>query len=137
MKRYLTFAATLLLTAAATFAAEAQTKPAPRKAVQPRPRAAAPKGETMKDGFLMKDGKVMMTRNGQTEVLTADNTLVNGTKVAANGSVMLTDGTSTMLKEGDYVSLTGRMNTMAMKAEQDSLMNLSKNGRKVKVKNKK
>lgn len=137
MNQYRTLGAALLLVGAASLTAEAQTKVAPRKAVQPRPRAAAPKGETMKDGFLMKDGKVMVTRDAHTEVLASETALVNGTKVNGNGTVTLADGTTATLKEGDYVSLTGRMTTMAMKAEQDSLMQLAKNGKgKVKMKKK-
>ena len=38
-----------------------------------------------------------------------------------DGTVMMADGTTVRLQEGDYMSLTGRMTTRAMKAEQDSL----------------
>ncbi|UPL48961.1 DUF6799 domain-containing protein [Hymenobacter sublimis] len=137
MKRYpTTILATLLLAAAATLSAQAQTKLPPRRPVQPRAKAAAPVGLTMKDGFLMKGGKVMMTRDAHTEALTSETALVNGTKVRADGTVTLADGTTAMLKEGDYMSLTGRMTTKAMRAEQDSLLQLAKNGGKVKMKKK-
>ncbi|MBX0291746.1 hypothetical protein K3G63_14945 [Hymenobacter sp. HSC-4F20] len=136
MKVYRTLLAGLLLTAAATLSAHAQTKLPPRRPVQPRPKAAAPQGVTLKDGFMMKDGKVMVTRDAHTEPLTAETALVNGTKINADGTVTMANGTTTMLKEGDYMSLTGRMTTKAMKAEQDSLMQLSKNGGKVKMKKK-
>ncbi|UYZ62421.1 DUF6799 domain-containing protein [Hymenobacter weizhouensis] len=132
MKLYPTLAAALLLCAAA-FTTQAQTKLPPRKPVAPRQKVVI-KGETMKDGFLMKEGKVMMTRDAHTSPLTAETSLVNGTKIGADGTVTMADGTSVMLKEGDYVSLTGRLTTMAMKAEQDSLAQLARQGGKGKSK---
>ncbi|MCA8832502.1 DUF6799 domain-containing protein [Hymenobacter pini] len=137
MKLLPTFCAALLLTGLASLSAEAQTKMPPRRPVQPRPRAAAPVGMTMKDGFMMKDGKVMVTRDAHTEALGAETSVVNGTKINPSGMVTMPDGTTTTLKEGDYMSLTGRLTTMAMRAEQDSLMALAKNGKgKVKMKKK-
>ena len=135
MKLYPTLAAALLLGATA-FSAQAQTKLPPRKPVAPRQKVVI-KGETMKDGFLMKEGKVMMTRDAHTAPLTAETALVNGTKVGADGTVTMPDGTTTVLKEGDYMSLTGRLTTLAMKAEQDSLMQLARQGKgKAKIKRK-
>ncbi|RSK43719.1 DUF6799 domain-containing protein [Hymenobacter rigui] len=137
MKWYPTLSAALLLTGLATLTAEAQTTAPPRRSVQPRPRAAAPVGMTMKDGFVVKDGKVMVTRDAHTETLATETSVVNGTKISPAGVVTMPDGTSTTLKEGDYMSLTGRLTTMAMKAEQDSLMALAKNGKgKMKMKKK-
>ncbi|RSK31227.1 DUF6799 domain-containing protein [Hymenobacter metallilatus] len=137
MKWYPTLSAALLLTGLASLSAEAQTKMPPRRPAQPRPRAAAPIGLTMKDGFLVKDGKVMVTRDAHTEILATETSVVNGTKISPAGVVTMPDGTTTTLKEGDYMSLTGRLTTMAMKAEQDSLMQLAKNGKgKVKMKKK-
>lgn len=124
------------LVGASTFSAQAQTKLPPRKPVQPRGKVVI-KGETMKDGFMMKEGKVMMTRDAHTDALTSETTLVNGTKVKADGTVTMADGTTAMLKEGDYMSLTGRMTTAAYKAQQDSLLQVAKEGGKGKMKMKK
>ncbi|MBT9392933.1 hypothetical protein KLP40_07150 [Hymenobacter sp. NST-14] len=130
-----TLMATLLLVAASALQAQAQTKaPARRGGVQPKARMVA-KGVTMKDGYLMKEGKVLETRDAHTGNLSTDVTLVNGTKVAADGTVTMADGTTTTLQEGDYMSLTGRLTTRAMKMEQDSLRNLQVE--KLKVKRKK
>lgn len=119
MKLIVTLVAALLL--GGTVAAQAQTKTPPvRRAVQPKARVVS-KGETMKDGFLMKDGKVLETRNAHTGAISTESALVNGTKVQPDGTVMMADGTTVRLQEGDYMSLTGRMTTRAMKAEQDSL----------------
>lgn len=118
-----TLAATFLLVAATALQVQAQTKAPVRRGAQPKPRVTV-NAATMKDGYLMKDGKVLETRDAHTGNLGADATLVNGTKVAADGTVTMADGTITTLKEGDYMSLTGRLTTMAMKMEQDSLRNL-------------
>ena len=59
------------------------------------------------DGVIMKDGKLLMVKNGQATQLTADLTLDNGTVVKSDGTVQAKDGTTTTLKEGDYVTMEG------------------------------
>lgn len=121
MSQRFTIVATLLLVGAIAFQAEAQTKVPPRRgSIQPKARVVS-QGETMKDGFLMKDGKLLQTINAHTESLSQESALVNGTKVQPDGNVTMADGSSVRLQEGDYMSPTGRLTTRAMKAEQDSL----------------
>ena len=70
----------------------------------------APKpGMQKHEGVIMRDGKLQMMKNGQTTPLTTDLTLDNGTVVMANGTVKTKDGTTTTLKEGDYVGMDGTM----------------------------
>lgn len=121
---------------AASLSTQAQTTMPARKGVQPKQKVVI-KGATMKDGFLMKDGKVMMTRDAHTSELTSETTLVNGTKVGADGAVTMADGTTTKLQEGDYVSLTGRLTSASYKAQQDSIMQAKMAGGKGKMKAKK
>ncbi|AYA37887.1 hypothetical protein D3Y59_13045 [Hymenobacter oligotrophus] len=120
---------------ALTLSAQAQTRPAPRKAATPPPRPVL-KNAGVKDGVLMKQGKVMITENGFTSELTAPNikSFPNGTKVQADGVVVLADGNTSQLQEGDYMSLSGRLTTARMKAEQDSLMQAVKGGQSGKAK---
>ncbi len=59
------------------------------------------------EGIIMKNGKLLMMKNGQTTQLTSDLTLDNGTVVMANGTVKAKDGSTTTLKEGDYISMDG------------------------------
>ena len=75
----------------------------------------APKQNMQKhEGVMMKDGKLLMMKNGQTTQLTTDLTLDNGTVVMTNGTVKAKDGKTTVLKEGDYVSMDGtKMGNMA------------------------
>ncbi|TGE14279.1 DUF6799 domain-containing protein [Hymenobacter elongatus] len=133
----------LLLTlglAVAGFAAQAQTRMPARKPTAPKEKVVVREGVTMKDGVVMQSGKVLVTQQGLTAPLAQPMSLTNGTKIMADGSVTMADGSSVMLKEGDMLSLSGRLTTAVMKAEQDSLIMAVKNGggkSKMKVKNKK
>jgi len=119
-----------------SIAAQAQTKLPPRKPVQPKGKVVS-KGPSVKDGVTLKDGKVLMTQSSLTTTVTQEMALVNGTKIRPDGTVTMTDGTTTTLKEGDYMSLSGRLTTAAYKAQQDSLMQAAKDNSKSKSKKKK
>ena len=103
--------------------AQAQSRPAPRRATAPkaRPKAGA---AMMKDGVTMKDGKLIITEMGSTNTLLADKTLRNGTVITTAGVVTTPDGATNQLHEGDLVSLTGRLSTRAEMVAQDSLSKL-------------
>ena len=118
----------LALVLGSVVAAQAQRRPAPRQ------QAAPPKAPTMKDGAIMQGGKVVITRFGQTETVAAETTLPNGIKVSPDGTVTMQNGTTSMMKEGDYLSLSGRLTTAAQKAEQDSLIKVAMEANKVKIK---
>lgn len=135
MARISTFTFALVLSVG-TLAAQAQTKLPPRKPVQPKSKVVI-KGTTLKDGVMMKEGKLLLTQQGLTNPITQETSLVNGTKILPDGTVTMTDGSSAVLQEGDYMSLSGRLTTVVMKAQQDSLMQAAKDGGKVKVKSKK
>lgn len=113
-------AACCLLTA---YGAQAQSRPAPHARIAPkaRPKAGA---AMLKDGVMMKDGKLIATEMGMTNPVEGDKTLRNGTVITAAGVITGKDGTTTQLKEGDYVSLTGRVETRAEVAAQDSILKL-------------
>ncbi|MCC3160734.1 hypothetical protein LJ737_26090 [Hymenobacter sp. 15J16-1T3B] len=115
------FSSTLLTLGLLTLgiAAQAQTRPAPRKAAVPQRPVMRNAG--MKDGFMMTDGKVMHTENGHTMPVAALTTLPSGVKVQPDGVVIMADGSTTQLQNGDYMSPSGRLLTARMKAEQDSL----------------
>ncbi|OON71078.1 DUF6799 domain-containing protein [Hymenobacter sp. CRA2] len=116
-------------------AVQAQTRPAPRRAAVPQRPVMGTAG--VKDGFAMKEGKVMHTQNGHTMPVGALVTLPNGTKVQPDGVVILADGSTAQLQEGDYMSPSGRMTTARMKAEQDSLARAAQQDLKNKGKKKK
>ncbi|HEX8427922.1 DUF6799 domain-containing protein [Hymenobacter sp.] len=135
MNKISTFVLALLL-GLGSLAAQAQTKLPPRKPVQPKGKVVS-KGISVKDGVMMKEGKVLMTQSGITSPVTQEASLVNGTKISPDGTVTMANGTTATLKEGDYMSLSGRLTTAASKAQQDSLMQATKDNSKSKSKSKK
>ncbi|MEO6567816.1 MAG: DUF6799 domain-containing protein, partial [Opitutaceae bacterium] len=56
---------------------------------------------------IMKDGKVMATKDGNSTALMDAMTLDNGAKVMTDGTVVMKDGTKTMMKNGDVVAKDG------------------------------
>jgi hypothetical protein len=58
-------------------------------------------------GVMMKDSKVMIVRNGKMTIIKNYTVLNNGTKAMSDGSIVKTDGTKTMLNEGEYVNMAG------------------------------
>ncbi|GAB2857943.1 DUF6799 domain-containing protein [Hymenobacter ruber] len=89
--------------------------------VQPKPRAVAAATEGIKDGISMQKGRVVLTELGISNPLTADKKLINGTVITPAGVVTATDGTTTQITEGDYVSLTGRVTSRKAIADADSI----------------
>lgn len=59
------------------------------------------------EGIVMRNGKVMVIENGKSTPLTQDKTLSNGEVISSNGNVKMSDGTTSMLKDGDWVSMDG------------------------------
>lgn len=119
--KFLITIAFLLLGAMNIQVAQAQTKLPPRKSVSPKPRTVI-KGLTMRDGVEIKDGRLMITQQGLTNPLTQEMMLANGTTINTNGAVTMLDGTTKVLQAGDRLSLSGRLTTAAMLAEQDSVI---------------
>ncbi len=105
--------------------AQAQTKLPPRRAVVPaRARVAANPGAGVKDGLAMVNGRVVLTEQGLANPLTADKKLLSGYTVSPTGLVTSPNGTTTQMAEGDVASLTGRVTTHRVMAEQDSLLKI-------------
>ncbi len=71
------------------------------------------------DGVIMKDGKLLVTKNGQAAPLTENVTLNDGTIVTPDGTVKKTDGTTVTLKEGDYVTADGKLGNLAQWKKQN------------------
>ena len=78
-------------------------------------------------GVIMKDGKLLMMKDGQTTPLTSDLTLDNGAIVTADGNIKSKDGTVTTLKEGEYVTMEGTLgNTKKWEKENKMKKEVSK-----------
>lgn len=65
-----------------------------------------------KDCIIVKDGKVMIMRHGEKKVLDSTINLGNGAMVSPDGTVKMSDGTTKMIKEGEYVDMDGKMGMM-------------------------
>ncbi len=100
------------------------------------PAAKAAPG--FKDGITMRDGKVIATESGHSTYL-IDSTqtvkLITGLEARADGLVTRPDGTTETLKEGDYITITGRLTTAQERtAHVQSLKENLKEDRKVAAK---
>jgi hypothetical protein len=65
-----------------------------------------------KDCYLLKDGRLMVMKKGDSSTMRPMRrqvTLNNGAKVATDGTVTMTDGTTMRLKEGWSVDADGKM----------------------------
>jgi hypothetical protein len=57
---------------------------------------------------MMRDGKVMVRRNGETMPMEEELTIADGTKVMPNGQVLMNDGTARRMAEGEMIMITPR-----------------------------
>ena len=59
------------------------------------------------DHIVMQDGVVMMMRNGEMMAMREQMTLPDGTKITVEGMVMMPDGTTRRMEEGETMLLQG------------------------------
>ena len=64
---------------------------------------------TESDGLMMKNGKMMETKNGNITEMNYNITLANGTKVMNDGSIINKSGNKMKLKEGGFIDFYGKM----------------------------
>lgn len=57
----------------------------------------------------MKDGKMMLMKNGKMEPLTTDMTMRDGSMCLTDGTCKMKDGTTMKLKEGECMMMNGKM----------------------------
>lgn len=61
------------------------------------------------DGVMMKDGKMMMMKDGKASgAMTKDMMMNDGTKVMMDGSMMKKDGSKMMMKDGEMMDMGGK-----------------------------
>jgi len=70
------------------------------------------KDDTMQDGVMMKDGKMMVEKNGKAMKMHHTMTMADGTKIMSSGKVMMKDGKTMMMKEGEMMTMDGKMMMM-------------------------
>ena len=68
----------------------------------------------MKNGVMMKNGKMMVMKNNKAMPMTSNMTMSNGTMVMTDGMVKMKNGKTMMLKNGECVYMDGKMSHMKM-----------------------
>ncbi len=68
----------------------------------------------MKDCVMMKDGSMMIMKNGETMKMDKEMTMNNGTMVMSDGTVKMKNGKTMTMKDGDCMYMDGKMSKMKM-----------------------
>ena len=112
MKRLLTIAIASIF----AIGAHAQNAPATNSnTTPPKATVAAPATATnahqakMKDGVMMKDGKMWVTQDGKTTAMDKEVTMKNGTKVMTDGTYVTKDGKKMKLANGVSIDKEGNL----------------------------
>ncbi len=75
-------------------------------------------GDKMKDCVHMKDGRMMMMKDGKEMAMEKEMTMKDGTKVMTDGTVMKKDGEKMTMKDGDMMMMNGKMKKGGMKGDE-------------------
>jgi len=67
-----------------------------------------------KDCCMMKDGKMMLVKDGTTMPMEKDITMKNGTKCMTNGKCVMKDGKTMLMTEGQCMDMNGKMDKCSM-----------------------
>lgn len=87
-------------------------------------------GMTMKqDSVMMKDGKMIIMKDGKTSPMVEDVTLENGTKVMVDGTIVLKDATVMKMGEDDVILMTGKMDKKEHLILKGGVMMVVRNGK--------
>lgn len=78
-----------------------------------------PVEKSIPDGVMMKDGKILMVKNGEFTTLDHDMTLTNGTKIVPDGNYTTYDGITMKLKEGQHIDMDGKLTFIKSKKDRD------------------
>lgn len=62
------------------------------------------------DHIIMREGKVILLRNGGEMPVEEEMTMADGTRIMPNGQVLMPDGTTRMMREGETMTID-RMQT--------------------------
>ena len=70
------------------------------------------------DQVTMKDGKMMVVRNGEFMPMEREVTLADGTRVMPNGQVLMANGTARMMREGETMTMDRETDRVPADAEE-------------------
>ena len=57
------------------------------------------------DHIMMRDGKIIVLRNGEETPMQEEMTMSDGTRVMPNGQLLMADGTARMMREGETITM--------------------------------
>jgi len=61
------------------------------------------------DGIVMKNGKLMIIKNGQKSNMTQQVSLSDGSTINTDGTITKRDGSTSKLSDGEYISMAGKV----------------------------
>ena len=76
------------------------------------PDQSAQKQHRHPNGYLMKDGRMMMVKDGNLMLIQKDITLSNGTVIMADGNYRQKGKSKTKLQDGDHIDMNGNITPM-------------------------
>ena len=71
-----------------------------------------PRSRSPRTYIMMKHGKLIEMNNGHKKFIKKDVTLVNMTTIHPNGAIDASSGQSLQLKEGEYITMDGRIHKL-------------------------
>lgn len=80
-----------------------------------KPSSKTKHSTMIKDCCMMKDGKMMVMKDGVSMPMEKDMVMKNGTTCMTNGECKMKDGKTMMMKEGECMDMNGKMCTDKMK----------------------
>ena len=75
--------------------------------------------EMNQDLVMMRDGRMMVERNGELMEMEEDLTMLDGTRVTMAGTIMMTDGTTRAMMDGEAMTMDGRLIDMESMEDED------------------
>ena len=79
------------------------------------------KNHARKDWCMMKDGKMMVMKEGKTMPMDKMMTMENGTTCMTNGECTMKDGSKMMMKNGDRMDMKGKMHSKKMMTKKETI----------------
>lgn len=95
----------LILAVAISIGASAQTK----TEATPQQMNKTEHNHSKWEAYMMKDGKLMLMKDGKESAVTQDVALSNGTTISTDGKVAWKDGKTETLKEDEWLGMDGKI----------------------------
>lgn len=98
-------ASLLILAIALSFSASAQTKTESNS----QKMSSSHMNHSKWEAYMIKDGKLMLMKDGKESAVAQNVTLTNGTIISTDGKVTWKDGKSETLKSNQWIGMNGKI----------------------------